>query len=103
MTWQCIQSHTMETLASEMDEISLCSEFIRFTGTRQIYTALFSKTHFYGSGGTSSPACQVMNDQSQLFIATDSNLHILDFDADWAELKDYTNIFVYEMIEKINS
>lgn len=63
----------------------------------------FPKTRFYGSRGTSSPAYQVMNDQSQLFIVTDSNLRILDFDADWAESKDYTNIFVHEMIETINS
>lgn len=46
---------------------------------------------------------QVANDQSQLFIATDYNLRVLDFDADWAESKDYTNIFVHEMIVNVNS
>lgn len=51
----------------------------------------------------SSPAYQVANDQNQLFIATDRDLRVLNFDADWAETKDYTNIFVHEMIVNINS
>lgn len=45
-----------------------------------------------------SPAYSVANDQSQLFISTDHNLRVLDFDASWAESKDYTNMFAHEMI-----
>lgn len=40
-----------------------------------------------------SPAYEVAYDQSQLFIATDRNLRILNFDADWAAPKDYSNMF----------
>lgn len=63
----------------------------------------FPKQRFRGAKGISSPAYQVANDQSQLFIATDYNLRVLDFEADWAESKDYTNIFVHEMIVNANS
>lgn len=57
----------------------------------------FPSMRIRGAFGT-SPAHSVGNDQSQLFIATDHNLRVLDFDADWAESKNYTNIFSYEMI-----
>lgn len=63
----------------------------------------FPRARFRGSGEHSSPAYQVANDQSQLFIATDRNLRVLNFDADWAESKDYTNMFVHEMIVNTNS
>lgn len=63
----------------------------------------FPKQRFRGAKGISSPAYQVANDQSQLFIATDYNLRVLDFDANWAEPKDFTNIFVHEMIVNANS
>lgn len=46
----------------------------------------------------SSPAYCLANDQTQLFISTDHNLRVFDFDAGWAESKDYTNIFAHEMI-----
>lgn len=57
----------------------------------------FPSMRIRGASG-SSPAYSVANDQSQLFIATDHNLRVFDFDADWAEPKDYTNIFVHELI-----
>lgn len=40
-----------------------------------------------------SPVYSVAGDGSQLFIATGYNLRILDFDADWAQSKDYSNLF----------
>lgn len=57
----------------------------------------FPNMHYPGSSG-SSPAYSVANDQCQLFIATDHNLRVFDFDAGWAASKDYTNLFVHEMI-----
>lgn len=41
-----------------------------------------------------SPVYQVANDQSQMFISTDRNLRVLNFEADWAEPKDYANMFI---------
>lgn len=40
-----------------------------------------------------SPAYSIACDSSQLFVATDHNLRILNFDADWANGKDYCDIF----------
>ena len=57
----------------------------------------FPNMRYPGSSG-SSPAYSVMHDQSQLFIATDRNLRVFDFDADWAAAKEYTNIFAHEMV-----
>lgn len=42
---------------------------------------------------TKSPAYQVTSDQSELFIATDRNVRVLNFDADWAEKKDNANLY----------
>ena len=40
-----------------------------------------------------SPVYGIAMDANQLFIATDHNLRILDFQADWAGSRDYRNIF----------
>lgn len=60
----------------------------------QLYFPTMKHRYAYGY----SPAYSVVNDQSQLFIATDHNLRVLNFDADWAESKDYTDIFLHESI-----
>lgn len=57
----------------------------------------FPNMHYPGSRG-SSPVYSVANDQSQMFVATDRNLRVFDFDADWAKAKDYTNLFKHEII-----
>lgn len=62
------------------------------------YIQLYFPTMKFRGASGSSPAYSVVNDQSQMFIATDHNLRIFNFDADWAESKDYTNIFVHELI-----
>lgn len=40
-----------------------------------------------------SPVYSVVADASQLFIATDHNLRVFDFECHWAEPKDYRNLF----------
>lgn len=53
-------------------------------------------TQIYYPGKTkrkdSSPVYSLCCDSRYLFIATDVNLRVFDFKADWAEVKDYSNI-----------
>ncbi|XP_053665405.1 F-box/WD repeat-containing protein 4 [Anopheles marshallii] len=39
-----------------------------------------------------SPVYRIATDCSQMFLVTDHNLRILNFDADWAAIKDYASI-----------
>lgn len=40
-----------------------------------------------------SPVYSLACDATQLFVATDHNLRVLDFSAHWAQPRDYRNIF----------
>lgn len=46
------------------------------------------------SNGRGSPVYSVSCDMTQLFIATDHNLRVFDFTADWATERNYRDIFV---------
>ncbi|XP_055856338.1 F-box/WD repeat-containing protein 4 [Episyrphus balteatus] len=43
--------------------------------------------------GRSSPVYSIACDSRYLFVATDRNLRVLDFKADWAANRDYRNLF----------
>lgn len=43
-----------------------------------------------------SPVYSVASDQCEMFIVTDQNLRVFDFNADWAPTKDYTSSYVPE-------
>lgn len=55
----------------------------------QMYHPLMTESKHSGGSPVYSIAC----DTTQLFIATDHNLRVLDFTANWAAARDYRNFY----------
>ncbi|GAB0087925.1 F-box/WD repeat-containing protein 4 [Sergentomyia squamirostris] len=51
-----------------------------------------SQMNSYGS-----PVYDIASDASQLFIVTDRNLRVFNFNADWAAYRDYSNVFNFDL------
>uniref|UniRef100_A0A1B0DE46 Uncharacterized protein n=1 Tax=Phlebotomus papatasi TaxID=29031 RepID=A0A1B0DE46_PHLPP len=50
-----------------------------------------SQMNSYGS-----PVYDIASDATQLFVVTDRNLRLFNFDADWAVYRDYSNVFNFD-------
>uniref|UniRef100_A0A1L8DN95 Putative wd40 repeat in seven bladed beta propellers n=1 Tax=Nyssomyia neivai TaxID=330878 RepID=A0A1L8DN95_9DIPT len=50
-----------------------------------------SQMNSYGS-----PVYDIASDASQLFVVTDRNLRVFNFNADWAAYRDYSNVFNFD-------
>ncbi|XP_059607872.1 F-box/WD repeat-containing protein 4 [Phlebotomus argentipes] len=50
-----------------------------------------SQMNSYGS-----PVYDIVSDASQLFVVTDRNLRLFNFDADWAAYRDYSSVFNFD-------